>query len=442
MSDVPGQYRQSRPAPSPFPPHPYFELRGRGEVYLILPHSKAPHDLERFQVFSHGGGWHQDYIGKLGLERLLSDLRNGYAVFGSGTIEISAIRRFYMDWNHVAPMEQPRALVDRLKQDIERGSLTVFRFQIDPHMGVIRQEPGQPVPQPNGAVSTWSARQKVGAMFRAIPDYLEGAAKAEFEAFLTPENLVIMAVFLGGIGALQAVPGADAAVDGMIAGLAWWQFGWAGVIAGKDFIEAVIKANRATTRDEIMLAAKLAAAALVSLGITVLLKKITENVHEVRWTKDEPQGDLPPKTKSESSTKSGPTETQLREQRFDTAKDYYQKTGWPEDQITRHLKGIDLSKDVSVETLKKGTEVTQWVDPSRGVGNYFAPDGTMPDQLGINSTGRILQKFVVTEDTQILQSTAAPIVDTWSSATPVATGGGGLQWFTADKSTFQLIGGP
>jgi hypothetical protein len=37
-----------------------------------------------------------------------------------------------------------------------------------------------------------------------------------------------------------------------------------------------------------MLAAKLAAAALVSLGLTLLLKKITENVHEVRPAKDEP----------------------------------------------------------------------------------------------------------------------------------------------------------
>jgi hypothetical protein len=344
-------------------------LHARGEVYLILPHSGTPHDLSRFQVFGHGTGSHRDFIGGLELESLLRDLKNGHAVFGSGTTEIGAIRRFYMDWHHVAPMEQPRALVDRLERDIERGSLTVFRFQRDPHMGIIRQDPGEIIPPSSGSVTTWSARQKVVAMFRAIPDYLEGAAKAEFEAFLTPENLIIMGVFLGGIGALQAVPGADAAVDGMIAGLAWWQFGWAGVIAGKDFVEAVIKANRATTHAEIMLAAKLAAAALVSLGITVLLKKITENVHEVRWTKDEPQDAPPPKQESTSPIKSrAASPIGSPKLRSDLSNEWFDpKTGklsWPPND--------GFSSDPINQTLDPGTQIDRY---GSNFGRFLSPKG-------------------------------------------------------------------
>ncbi|HEX7391271.1 MAG TPA: hypothetical protein VF286_14270, partial [Acidiphilium sp.] len=184
---------------------------------------------------------------------------------------------------HTPDAERDPQLVARLRRDIESGALAVFRFREDVHVSYIRrgdQSVLRPTPPVAGPVIGLSGGQKITAMFRAIPDDLEGAAKAEFEAFLTPENLGVMAAFLVGIGALQAVPGADATVDAMIACLAWWQFGWAGLVAGKEFIEAVIKADQATTQPEIMLAAKLAAAALVSLGVTLLLRKITQRVHE------------------------------------------------------------------------------------------------------------------------------------------------------------------
>lgn len=73
-----------------------------------------------------------------------------------------------------------------------------------------------------------------------------------------------------GTGAVQAVSPADAAAGALIVGLAWRQFGWAGALAAKGFIGAVIEADQATAHDEIILAAKPAAAGLVSLGIIVL----------------------------------------------------------------------------------------------------------------------------------------------------------------------------
>ncbi len=55
-----------------------------------------------------------------------------------------------------------------------------------------------------------------------------------------------------------------------------------------------------------MLAAKLAAAALVSLGLTVLLKKITDNVHEVGTNaKEEPLADRPTTSSGDESSAGG-----------------------------------------------------------------------------------------------------------------------------------------
>jgi len=301
MSDTPRIYRQGISVPLPFPPHLHLELRGLHDAYLILPHSIETQELHRFMMIHHDQAWKTDPIGEYRLDHLLDDLKNGHSPFGRGIGDMESIRRFYTSWRHVQVMETDRALVDRIKYDIKHGSLVVFRFERDPHWGMIRKSSLEPVSDPNGPVATWSGKQKVVALFRDIPDCLTGAAKAEFEAFLTPTNLAVMAAFLGGIAIVQAIPGADAVVDTMIAGLAWWQFGWAGVIAAKNFVEAVVEAGRATNRQEIMLAAKLAAAALVSLGLTLLLRKIVERVHDVRWS-DDGAGDLPAPKSAPGST--------------------------------------------------------------------------------------------------------------------------------------------
>lgn len=67
--------------------------------------------------------------------------------------------------------------------------------------------------------------------------------------------------------------------------------------------------------------------------------------------------------------------------------------------------------------------------------------GTTPGELGIAAEGRTLQTFTVTRDTEVLQSTAKGVTDTWSGPTPVETPGGGTQWFAADKTAFQPTGG-
>lgn len=415
----------------------HLELQSIHAVYLVLPTSAETREAHRFQAYQGS-----DTLGRIEFEHMLDAMRHGGTPFFGHPGNLAAICRFYAAWRNECQAVSPALLIRQLQEDVRHGALAVFRFERDPHRNMISGNAGSGILPGRGPVSGWSGGQKLVAMFEAIPHCLTGAARAEFEAFLTPQNLSVMALFFGGIAVVQALPGADAFVDGMIAGLAWWQFGWAGLIAGKDFVEAVIKAGHARTDEEI----KLAAAALVSLGLLVLLREIARRVHEVAPkaadAEDEPVRPPPRSEAKRAPIKPGPTESQLRVQRVATAKDYYQKTGWSDKRIEDHLNGIDFSKDVSKITLK-GAVVTQWVDPNHGVGKCFAPDGTTPDQLGINATGRVLQKFVVTKDAQVLQSTAAPITDTWSSTTAIATGGGGgLQWFTADNSAFQLKGGP
>jgi hypothetical protein len=119
------------------------------------------------------------------------------------------------------------------------------------------------------------------------------------------------------------------------------------------------------------------------------------------------------------------------------AGEFYRELGWKENRIQSHLDGIDFSKPVSVEVLPEGTVVEQWVDPRRGVGNYFANSGTSASELGIYEGERVSRKFVVTADTPVLKSTAGSITDTWT-APPAAfpTRGGGTQYFTKQPENF------
>ncbi|HEX7389213.1 MAG TPA: hypothetical protein VF286_03820, partial [Acidiphilium sp.] len=83
MNDVFERRRtqQGRQVVSYFPPEPWLELRDGLGVYLILPHSLATHDIRRFQV-AGTAGWHRDYLGELGLDRLLDALKHGHPVIG------------------------------------------------------------------------------------------------------------------------------------------------------------------------------------------------------------------------------------------------------------------------------------------------------------------------------------------------------------------------
>ncbi len=87
--------------------------------------------------------------------------------------------------------------------------------------------------------------------------------------------------------------------------------------------------------------------------------------------------------------------------------------------------------------------VGQWQAPNGQRGNYFAPPGTPPDQLGIGSNGidysqppprspvpKQCTPYNTSPDTPYLQSTAAPANDTWSTpGQPQPAMGGGTQYY-------------
>jgi len=121
--------------------------------------------------------------------------------------------------------------------------------------------------------------------------------------------------------------------------------------------------------------------------------------------------------------------------RFNFAKNFYKAAGYSEANAVEHIRGIELTEKVFETTLKKGTEVEQWlrVDKATGElipGNYYTLPGADPAKLGINLEGRVRVKSVLNEDTKFLQSTAADISDTWTTpGKTVEVKGGETQLF-------------
>ena len=142
-------------------------------------------------------------------------------------------------------------------------------------------------------VAQWTVKHKIEAMFAAIPGHRGPAAREQFNALLTPQNLAIMVGFLAAGLAIQAIPVADAVADAIIAGLAYAMYGWAGLVAGYEFTKAVIQAGRAQSQPDIDHAAQKAADALITLGVLFLAKlvekiKVDSGKKPKKPTKTEP----------------------------------------------------------------------------------------------------------------------------------------------------------
>jgi len=94
-----------------------------------------------------------------------------------------------------------------------------------------------------------------------------------------------------------------------------------------------------------------------------------------------------------------------------------------------HIKGIDSSKPVEIVNFPPPDTMTQYVRKnSNKVGNFFDPvGGQSANSLGLSDKGRELKKFK-TPNGIGLKSTAAPIVDNWTTpGSEVSTEGGGSQ---------------
>jgi len=295
MSEAPtmrGQQPQKRDRLYFHPPHPWLTIRLHTGVLLILPQTATTHALERFQINPHG-----------------------HMVRGAGAYQLAGlnaadwdivwrIRDFYNDTQHggASRLTDPQ-MIAWLQAQVKDSWFAAFWLQHEYELGQALVSPAAvapvPAPAPAQTVAQWSLREKIVAMFKAVPSHLGAAARAQFEAFITPQNLALLAGFFVAIAAVQAIPGADAAVDALLTGLAWAMYGWAGLVATRDLIEAVIKAGRAQSQADIDQAAVLAASALIILGVTLFLKKLTDRVKVNNGTGPKPAEDpepLPPKS--------------------------------------------------------------------------------------------------------------------------------------------------
>jgi hypothetical protein len=114
-----------------------------------------------------------------------------------------------------------------------------------------------------------------------------------------------------------------------------------------------------------------------------------------------------------------------------------------EHEINQHLKGSSLNDPVRVGPAPPSdSPLEQWQVPGGDRGNYFAPAGQTPDQLGINPQAKAWNQpgqpvmareptaHAVDPKTPYMQSTAAPISDEWSvpGERYDAPGGGAQQY--------------
>jgi hypothetical protein len=117
-----------------------------------------------------------------------------------------------------------------------------------------------------------------------------------------------------------------------------------------------------------------------------------------------------------------------RDARTAVAKAFYDSTGMAS-RFAGDLAGIDLGKPVQTISVSAGTQMYQFIrDGAKYLGNFFSPAAqAQPTCLGISGTGRT-QVTASLPATTALLSTAAPIVDTWTTAgVSVQTEGGCAQ---------------
>ncbi len=119
-------------------------------------------------------------------------------------------------------------------------------------------------------VAGWSAKAKMGAMLRQMPDYLTGVALLAFESLISNEGLEFLIGSTLVLAAAQEFGIGELADAGLVA-WAWWSAGRAGLNALADLLRSFVMALKAQNSPDIRRAAALCASALVVLGISALI---------------------------------------------------------------------------------------------------------------------------------------------------------------------------
>jgi peptidoglycan hydrolase-like protein with peptidoglycan-binding domain len=300
-------------------------------------------------------------------------------------------------------------------------------------------------------VDQWTLAERFEYVLQHCAPYLGPDMRAQFTALLTPTNLGIMVGSLV-VWAAGHFFGVSEIADAFLLGFGLVFLGKAAIDAARLLKNVIEITCAASTEAELEDAAKDLAEAIAIIGVVAffaLLAKVGRAIgNKLKAAKAAEKGGAPsqegaaPESKSNSETEKSKAEEESKRspeeliaQRKATALKFYRSTGWPEEKIAAHMKGIDFSKPVEVTTLKPGTTVSQWQRPGAPQGNYYAPPGTDPATLGIDTAGRVETQYVVKQSVQVLKSTAADMPD-WNGSGATYRGGG-TQLFTTDGSAFQ-----
>ena len=368
-----GQQERRRPPHYFFPPYPYLTIKRATGVLLILPQSATTHVLERFQINSHdltrkGAGTYQ------------------LATLPSADWEaVWDIRHFYNNWQHggASQLNDPQ-IIAWLRMQVNDGRLAAFWLPDETEQSQISLSPADiaplHVPPAVRDVAQWSIRHKIIAMFQAVPAHLGAAARAQFEAFITPQNLALLTGIFVAVAAAQVVPGADAVVDLVLTGLAWAMYGWAGLVAIRELIEAVIQTARAQSLADIDQASQLAADALMMLGVTLFLKRLADRGRVDNATgPKEPKGLVPRPaptvrpTTNEMLPNFGRGGDQLKPDDLETTTSTRTSTAkivpTGDGQSFAGHGGIEMNEDgtLPTTTVPPGTSVTVFTGPNQGL---------------------------------------------------------------------------
>jgi RHS repeat-associated protein len=135
--------------------------------------------------------------------------------------------------------------------------------------------------------------------------------------------------------------------------------------------------------------------------------------------------------------------------RFRLATKVFKEAGMVVREAESHLKYIDLEKQVYKRTLKEGEELVQYRLPtSKGAGDYYAPKGTRPEEIGLDPSdvaeGETYLVKINKDVEEVLTSTHKRKVELYYDKSRKSKGGG-IQYYSKDikdNATFTKIEPP
>lgn len=328
-----------------------------------------------------------------------------------------------------------KALRQKITAGIASGALDAAVVTHAPVAATLASRPEASTP-----ISQMSDAERIGEALRRSTSHLTGEIRNAMLEMIAPENLAIMAGVFLAVALAQLNPVTGAAVDGTLMILAWSAARLTGVLALGQFIDATVKAMRATTEKELEAAGETYAKAIVAMGV-ILVQVVMAKFLKRGAAKDDiaaKRAEVPksgkerktvPLSKEKSPIQDVVTKTaspkRLPHYRQDLdAKWFDPDSGalrWPE----HHGFASGTAKP---GMLSKGTIIDRFGGPN---GNFTSPSGETfsTRALPYDPSKMPYKKYEVLRDLPVTEGKIAPFFD---------QPGGGTQYVT-EKSIQQLL---